>query len=349
MLAIVRLIRTMGYNVVFVDDKNIDDSSYTTALQQHGVEVLHGFPRAAKHLHNSGGRYHFVILSRPDTVLRYLPVVRANAIQAEVIYDTVDLHWVRLERALSVSFDSETRKQADFYKKLELLSVSCTDLTLAITAEEKEQLLMERPDSRIEILPNIHEIEPGSKSFSDRHGLMFIGGFWHDPNEDAIVYFADEILPLIVEQLPDVVLYVVGSNMPESIKSLESEHIKPIGFVPDVSGYFESCRVFVSPLRYGAGMKGKVGQSIAFGLPVVTTSIGAEGMLLENGRTALIADTPEEFSAAIVQLYTDKALWKMIASNALQHLEANYSMHSARSRIEEIFSQHPVSPSVDGR
>ena len=256
---------------------------------------------------------------------------------------------MRLERALSVSFDEETRNQAAFYKQLELMSVSCTDLTLAITAEEKEQLLREKPDSHIEVLPNIHEIDPGSKSFADRHGLMFIGGFWHEPNVDAIEYFANEILPLIINQLPDVVLYVVGSNMPESIKSLASEHIKPLGFVPDVSGYFESCRVFVSPLRFGAGMKGKVGQSIAFGLPVVTTSIGAEGMLLDNGRTALIADTPEDFSAAIVQLHTDEALWKMIKNNAIQHLEANFSMHSARSRMEVIFAKNQLcNPSTAG-
>jgi glycosyltransferase involved in cell wall biosynthesis len=96
-------------------------------------------------------------------------------------------------------------------------------------------------------------------------------------------------------------------------------------------------------------MKGKVGQSMAFGLPVVTTSIGAEGMLLENGRTALIADSPKAFSDAVMQLYTDEALWKEIASNALRHIEANYSVHSARSRIEGIFSHHPVSPSVDSR
>ena len=90
MFAIVRLLRAMGFKVAFVDDKNIDDSSYSTALRKQGVEVLHGFQSAAKHLNNSGGRYHFVLLSRPDTVLRYLPIVRANAIQAKVIYDTVD-------------------------------------------------------------------------------------------------------------------------------------------------------------------------------------------------------------------------------------------------------------------
>jgi glycosyltransferase involved in cell wall biosynthesis len=175
------------------------------------------------------------------------------------------------------------------------------------------------------------------KSFNERKDIMFIGSFLHQPNEDAVLYFVKEVFPLIKKKIPDVKFFVVGSDPLDSILKLDSETIKVTGYVKDVLPYFENCRVFVAPLRYGAGMKGKIGQSMAYGLPVVTTTIGAEGIGLKNDVNALIADEPEEFADSVIRLYTDEELWEGISMNAIEHIERNYSKEAIGRKISEVF------------
>ena len=186
------------------------------------------------------------------------------------------------------------------------------------------------------VLPNIHEIFPPKTPFAQRRGLLFIGGFWHKPNEDAVIYFVKDILPKVIKKIPDLIFHIVGSNMPESVKTLRSANVDPLGFVPDVAPYFESCRVFVAPLRFGAGMKGKVGQSMSYGLPIVTTQIGAEGMAVRHEKHLLVADDQEDFADCVVRLYGDEALWQRLSAEALAHLEANYSLAVAQKQPEQI-------------
>jgi glycosyltransferase involved in cell wall biosynthesis len=111
-----------------------------------------------------------------------------------------------------------------------------------------------------------------------------------------------------------------------------------LGFVPDVAPYFESCRVFVAPLRFGAGMKGKVGQSMSHGLPIVATKIGAEGMGLRHETEILIADGSQDFANSVNRLYSDEILWRKLSHNGLAHVEANYSLVTSRKRMADIFS-----------
>ena len=132
--------------------------------------------------------------------------------------------------------------------------------------------------------------------------------------------------------------FVVGSDPLESILRLDSDTIKVTGYVKDVEPYFENCRVFVAPLRYGAGMKGKIGQSMAYGLPVVTTTIGAEGIGLKNEINALISDEPEEFADSVIRLYSDEELWNGISLNAVEHIESNYSKEAVSRKIAELFA-----------
>jgi glycosyltransferase involved in cell wall biosynthesis len=125
--------------------------------------------------------------------------------------------------------------------------------------------------------------------------------------------------------------------MPASIKALRSANVEPVGFVPDVAPYFESCRLFVAPLRFGAGMKGKVGQSMSHGLPVVATSIGVEGMGLRHEKHVLIANATQHFAAAVARLYNDENLWNSLSRESFSHLEANYSVVAVRKQMAGIF------------
>ena len=136
--------------------------------------------------------------------------------------------------------------------------------------------------------------------------------------------------------------------MPPSVESLRSANVEPLGFVPDVEPYFESCRIFVTPLRFGAGMKGKVGHSMSHGLPVVATRIGAEGMGLEHEKHLLIADDPEDFADLVVRLYNDEMLWRRLSAESLTHLATNYSLAAARERMIDIFAKIQYESSRNG-
>ncbi|MEO9061077.1 MAG: glycosyltransferase [Nitrosospira sp.] len=339
MAAIIRLLKEMGFRITFISDSEEGLPQYRKVLEKQGIDVIWGFRAGRNHLEAAGGKYHFVVLSRPEVAFRYLFIAKAYAVYATIIYDTVDLHWVRLGREMQVSGDCTLRDAIARYRHVELFNSESADLVLAITDEEKERLLLEKPGVKVAVLPNIHELYPPVTSYGQRKGLLFIGGFLHKPNEDAVMYFVREIMPCIVEQIPDVVFYIIGSNMPDSIKSLGSANVHPLGFVAEVAPYFESCRVFVAPLRFGAGMKGKVGQSMSHGLPVVATPIGAEGMGLRHGRHALIASGSQDFADSVVRLYEDEALWRGLSAESFAYLEANYSPAAAREKMAGIFNR----------
>lgn len=337
MSSIIRLLREMGFRITFISDSEERLPHYREAMEKQGIDVLQGSQAARHHLEAAGGKYHFVLLSRPEVAFQYLSYARAYALYAQIIYDTVDLHWVRLELEMQLLGDRDLLDVIARYRNMELFSSESADLVLAITNKEKNRLLLEKPDVNVAVLPNIHEPHPPRAPYDQRKGLLFIGNFWHKPNEDAVMYFVGDTLPRIIEKIPDVVFYIIGSNMPASVKALRSANVEPLGFVADVAPYFESCRLFVAPLRFGAGMKGKVGQSMSHGLPVVTTQIGAEGMGLHHGKHALIATDNEDFADLVVGLYRDETLWRSLSAESLTYLEDNYSLASVQKQMKEIF------------
>lgn len=339
MSAILRLLRETGFRITFISDSEERLPRYREALEEQGIDIIHGFYAARSHLEAAGGKYHFVLLCRPEVAFQYLPHARACARYASIIYDTVDLHWVRLEREMGITGDRTLPEVIARYRRMELFSIAGADRVLAITDEERKRVLVEQSGADITVLPNIHEPHPPSTPFEQRKGLLFIGGFRHKPNEDAVMYFVRDILPKIVEEIPDIVFYIIGSNMPASIKALHSSNVKPLGFVAEVAPYFEFCRLFVAPLRFGAGMKGKVGQSISHGLPVITTPIGAEGMGLHHGKHALIAMDAGDFADSVVRLYGDEALWRHLSAESLAYLEAHYSFAAVRKQMGAIFTR----------
>lgn len=338
MFSFLEVLNDMGYKVVFLPDDLNRIEPYTSELEKMGIEVLNCHIDFEKYLEKTGHMFAFVILSRPEQTLKYCPLVRAYAINACVIYDTVDLHWIRFERASSITRKKEFLKESRRYKSMELFSALSADVTFTITEDERRILLKENAGLKVEVVPNIHDVIMTSKPFREKKDIMFIGGFLLEPNEDAVFYFVKKIFPIIKKKVKDVRFFVVGSDPSEDLKRLNSEEVVVTGYVRDVAPYFENCRVFVSPLRYGAGMKGKIGQSMAYGLPVVTTTIGAEGVGLTDGENALISDDPKEFAEATIRLYEDEKLWLRLSKGSVEHIKTNYSKRAFSRRIRRIFS-----------
>ena len=182
----------------------------------------------------------------------------------------------------------------------------------------------------------MHEINGARHQFAEREGLWFVGGFQHPPNVDAMQWFVREVWPRIAERLPDARFHIVGSKMPDAIRRLAGERVEVHGHVPDLSPFLDRCRIAVAPLRYGAGVKGKVNQSMAHGQPVVATPIAVEGMHVVPGEDALVAESPDAFADAVVALYGDESLWTKLSEGGVRNVERAFSFDAAREALARI-------------
>src|SRR5690606_16453639 len=228
--------------------------------------------------------------------------------------------------------------KVDRHKRRELALMRAADAVVVVTPTEAE-LLLEYGINHVTVIPNIHypvhQVSPG---FTAKQGICFIGSYRHLPNIDAVKWLINEIMPLVWQKLPSVPVYLLGDVPPKPVTDLMSEKVHVPGYLADVSPYFLSSRIFVAPLRFGAGMKGKIGQSFEFGLPVVTTDIGAEGMALIDRKHYLRANTAEAFAMAILELYHDGQLWHEL-SRGTQSALAPYARERVKQSLIELLEQ----------
>jgi glycosyltransferase involved in cell wall biosynthesis len=237
----------------------------------------------------------------------------------------VDTHFLRFQREHEISGEAAALVEAKRYRKIERKLAEQSDLVWCASGEDKQVMQREAPGKRIEVVPTIHELRDRGKPFADREGLLFIGNLAHRPNDDAVLFFMQEVYPRVRQKLPVVRLDIIGDNPSAAIAAYNSEDVRVLGYVPKVEPYLRDRRVFVAPLRFGAGIKGKVGEAMAHGIPVVTTSIGAEGFGLTHGLDVMIADDPESFADAIQQLYSQKELWERVAFNGRLRIEKHFT------------------------
>ncbi len=337
MFGLLRLLRGLGSPVTFASGRLENNINHVEATEKLGVEMLVGYTDIRSHLEQRGGAYTLAIISRPETAATYIPLVRAYAPYAEVVYDSVDLHYLRFQRAAELTDDPRDGRRAELYLQLETLAFTFADRSIAITETEKRAILRKWPQAIVEVVPNVHSVRISPMPWEARKGLVFIGGYDHEPNVDAVTWFVQEVFPKVQEQIPDIRFTILGSKPPESVKRLARNNVDVLGWVPDPAPYFELSRIFVAPLRYGAGMKGKIGQAMSLGLPVVTTRIGAEGMQLVDGTHALIADDASTFATAVVRLYNNEVLWTSLQGAAAAHIERNFSDAAVENILRRLF------------
>ena len=338
---LLKILTELGHKVTFIGDNLARFESYTSILQRHGVEVVYApyIKSIEEYLTKNGRFFDIVILSRAHIATNHISSVKKYCDKAKLVFDTVDLQFLRESRRAKIENNEIVLKEADKLKKLEFQLARMSDITFVVSPVEKEIMLKEDPSLRIEVISNIHEIKQLEKGFSERRDIMFLGGFAHIANVDAVKWFVKEIYPLIKEKIPDVKFYVVGNEPPKDVKSLSSDDIIVTGYVKDLTPYFENCRVFVSPLRYGAGVKGKINHSMSHGLPVVTTFIGAEGIGLVEGVDTLIADAPREFAEKVIELYENEELWNTLSRSSIENVRKNYSHEVIKERLENVFEK----------
>ena len=340
MFHILHILHQLGHRVTFVPDNLADIPPYADELQKRGVEVVyHPYIKSVRdYLEKEGHKFDVVILSRCDFAKKHIADVRLHAPQSRIIFDTVDLHFLRTDREAQITSDPEIRQKAREKEQLEYDLIDQADETWVVSAVEQKLLREKRPDKSIEIVPTIVDVLGSNTPFSLRRDFLFIGSFQHTPNSDAVIFFLQKIYPLVREHLSDVKFYIIGDKAPPEVVALATDNIIVTGLQPDVRPFFESVKLSVAPLRYGAGIKGKINQSMGLGVPVVATSLAVEGMALTDHEDILIADEPKDFAHALVELYESEQLWNRLSANGIKETKAHYSVSAVRKRLSRLFS-----------
>ncbi|AUZ54545.1 MAG: glycosyltransferase [Stenotrophomonas acidaminiphila] len=338
---LIRMLLAGGAHVVFLPTRGEHGGAATHALQALGVEVWHApwLDGVGAWLRTHGQRFQVVLLVRHHVASQCLPLLRRHAPQARTVFDTVDLHYLRERRGAELSGDPRLARSAERTRASELAVMAATDVTLLVSAAEKAQLAVDAPGVRVELLSNLHEVAGQGLDWAQRQGLVFVGGFNHPPNLDAMQWFIGEVFPLIRQRLPGIGFHCIGADVPDSLRALAATQpgVQVHGYVPDVVPWMAGGRVAVAPLRFGAGVKGKINLSMAHGQPVVATSCAAEGMHLRDGEDVLVADGAAAFADAVVRLHDDEALWRRLSGNGLDNIARHFSMDAARDVVTRVF------------
>jgi GT2 family glycosyltransferase/SAM-dependent methyltransferase/glycosyltransferase involved in cell wall biosynthesis len=348
MLRVMEALLDLGAHVTFMPDNFAPIEPYTRLLQEKGIRVMYGALAVNAEIATIGPALSLAILSRPHPSSRWLDVVREFAPSATVAYDTVDLHWLREARKGAVgaldgaggsssngSIDFETLPpKAKALRELELALIRASDITFVASDTDGLQIRKDLPESRLLVIPTVHEVESYVAPPEDRSGILFVGSFEHPPNIDAAVRLVKGVMPSVWRELGDVNVTIVGSKPPPEVQGLAAPLVDVVGWVDDLGPLLQQSKLMVVPLSYGAGLKGKITQSLGVGLPVVTTPVGAEGF--ENAADCmLVAETSRELAEHVIRAYTDEALWQSLSSAG----QALVAVHCSPEVISERLSQ----------
>jgi glycosyltransferase involved in cell wall biosynthesis len=274
---------------------------YRAALADHGVTPL---PADVLRALRARSDYDLVIFEFFYYAMQWMDAARLYQPGARMLVDSVDVHYLRLQAKATLTGNPEDRASAEATKRKEIAVYRAADMVITVTEDDAKALRAEIPDLCVAVVPNIHPIH--ESLLIPREGPMraiFVGSFRHEPNVDGIEFFCRDIWPLVRAALPDARLDIVGDAPPASIRTVDEAGIKVHGWVEETAPYLRAATVSVAPLRFGAGMKGKIGEAMSHGLPVITTTVGAEGMGFTHGREILIADSGLDFAKAMLDLH----------------------------------------------
>ena len=330
----------VGYDVTFIPANLQHSGRYTADLQEIGVECL-STPYVKDiyaYLRENASEFDVFFINRVEPCGPYARDIRALAPETPIIFHTQDLHYLRMERGAALTDDEALREAAYHTKQLEHQLMALCDATIVVSKAEKKELENESFSPKVHVVPLVYPDRqiPPKKNFDERDGVVFVGGYRHGPNVDAVTYFVEEVWPLVMEQCPDLKFYIVGSRAPKEVQELAGENIVFQGFVEDLDGFYDQMRVSVAPLRFGAGVKGKIGSALRAGLPVVASEIAAEGMGVDEQSGVLVEKSPMDMAEAIIRAHEDPDLWTELSDAGEAFVEREYSIQTMQQRLSNL-------------
>lgn len=332
-----------GYNVKFIGDNFYQDREYASYLEQIGIEILYG-PWYAKHwkewILENQNNIDFAYLNRPHITKKYIDFIK-NETNIKCIYYGHDLHFLRIRREYELNHDEKLLAESEEWKETELSIMKKAAMNYYPSYIEEQEI--HKIDASIPvkaITAYVYEEfrENINQDFDTREGILFVGGFGHPPNEDAVLWFAEHVYPKIREKL-NVNFYIVGAKVTDRVQQLEGNGTVVKGFVTEeeLKQLYDSCKMVVVPLRYGAGVKGKVVEAMYYGIPIVSTSVGTEG--IDGVETFVeVQNDADKFAESVVKLYNDSDTLRHMSEESQAYIKEHNSIEAVWNIVKDDFS-----------
>ena len=337
-LQYMKLFREMGMNVKFYPmDVYFERAEFLEDIQQSGIEVI--FENLESYLVTNGKYFDYVFINRPDITQRYINLIRKYT-KAQVIYQGHDLHYLRRYRENLISKPSQAEEIMKKEQKEEFEIISYTDLPCYVSQYEVDIVNKALPYSHCIAIPIFqYDVSKMTKVYKagERKDICFVAGFQHKPNIDGACWFVKNILPIVKKKIPDLKTYIIGSKPTDEVKALASDSVIVTGFVTDeqLEQYYSSVRVAIIPLNFGAGVKGKTVEAVYNKVPVLTTTVGAEG--IDNSMGVLsIEDSTEGFANRLIELYQNEDELQRISDLSCDFIKSQFTKEVAI----EIFNRY---------
>jgi glycosyltransferase involved in cell wall biosynthesis len=335
-LSHMRSLQRLGYEVVFVpadmqpgaDPGWLDAAGIACCAQPwHGsVEEI---------LCREAGAFDLVYLHRVTVATKYTALVRQHLPRARLIYSVADLHALRLARQAAAEQRPELEAAAHRMRVAESVAAWSADVVVTHSPHEAALLRQAVPGANVHVVPWGVTACPTVVPFAARHGVAFIGHYGHSPNVDAALWLADTVMPLLRARDPDITCLLVGSDMPDELRR-ERPGVVAVGQVAELAEVFDRVRVTVAPLRFGAGVKGKVVASLAAGVPCICTPIAAEGLDLPELLQAQVAADADGVAAALHRLHADARLNAACREAGLAFAATSWSQEQIDTLMREV-------------
>jgi glycosyltransferase involved in cell wall biosynthesis len=258
-------------------------------------------------LRRQAGEFDIVYMHRVANAVKYGELARNHNPKARRIYSVADLHHLRFARQARAEDRPELLARSRWLQFMEYVAAVSSDAVITHSNEEAQALAKQIPAGKVHTVRWSVPLREITRPFAERSGIAFIGGYGHEPNLDAARWLIDEIMPLVRTRQPNIECFLVGSNLPEQIRRLCGNGVTAIGYVKDLNEIFDKVRLTVAPLNFGAGIKGKVVESLAAGVPCACTPVGAEGLEFPPVLQACIADGATALAALICDLHEAEA------------------------------------------
>jgi glycosyltransferase involved in cell wall biosynthesis len=341
---LIAFLQEASWTVTFVSHQEKTGPRYTRDLQQRGVAVYPGGSRWMERLLEVG-KFDLALLVFWNIAESYLPLIRRISPGTRIVVDSVDVHFLRnARRTFQDSAEQERSGLLDSNYASQMIREMNTyvsaDAVLAVSQKERELINdLSGARSLAHEVPISEDLGPSPLARAERAGILYLGGFRHPPNISAVEYLCKDILPQLDRHLlAQHPVSIVGDAAHEKLRGHVQglPHVHVVGWVPSVVPYLQRSRIMVIPLRYGAGVKGKLVQTLMAGTPCVTTSIGAEGLDLCTEEHVLIADDPAGFAEAMARLLEDEELWERLARQGRAHITAISGREAVRRRFLQV-------------
>ncbi|WAP70734.1 glycosyltransferase [Jiella pelagia] len=336
----IKLVQSLGFKVTFIPDNVTYLGYYSDELSRQGVEMIHA-PFAisvADFLEKRAAEFDVFYITRYQIAAKYIDMIRRLAPRAKILFMNADLHFLRELRSAIESKDDARLADVAKIRDDELAVMRKADLTLSYNDVEHSVIVSHALNAvKVVRAPWVVRASETIAPLAGREGFSFLGSYGHPPNVQAVEWFTEAVLPLVLHQRPSEVFHIYGSAMGANIRALESDNVTAHGFVEDLGDVYDRHRVFIAPLRSGAGIKGKVLGALARGVPCVLSPVAAEGTGLRNGYDCLIAEDPSMWAEHIVSLLTQDELWLKLSTNGRDFVKESFSVQRGQQIMRKAF------------